>query len=263
MPLSKFIKAKRDEISKLRELAEKGEFPRPFEGKRASFSGALIERRARFPVIAEFKRASPSMGDIRAEAEIEDVARQYFRAGAAALSILTEEVWFKGDFDFMRRAANVADIPILRKDFIFDPLQIEMTASSPASALLLIVRLTPNVPSLRESRERAEKLGLECVVEAFDERDLKMARDSGARIIQINSRDLGTLKVDRASAARLIRAYPPDKGEIWISASGVKTADDLREASRDGFSAALVGTTLMANGTPGEDLRKLLDGSCP
>ena len=251
--------AKRSELSRLRELAEKDEFPSPFAGDRPSFSRALTERRAPFPIIAEFKRASPSLGDIRVRAEVEDVVRQYAAGGAAALSILTEETWFKGDFDFMRRAASVADLPILRKDFIFDPLQIEMTASSPASALLLIVRLTPDVALTRDLRERAEKRGLECVVEVFDEHDLKIARDSGAKIIQVNSRDLGTLKVNRARASRLIRDYSPDNDEIWIAASGIKTANDVKEASRDGFSGALVGTTLMANGTPFDNLRKLLE----
>ena len=259
--LNKFIAAKQREIGALRALAESGGLPPSSDARRPSFSGALLAHGSPIAVIAEYKRASPSLGKIRDSLEVEDVAAQYARGGAAAMSVLTEEDWFAGDFDYLRRAAAASDLPLLRKDFIFDPLQIDMTASSPASALLLIVRLTPDAKALRSLRERAEGHGLECVVEIFDEGDLSVARESGARLIQANARDLSSLRVDRGAALRLARDNPPQDGEVWIAASGVSAPAHLREAADAGYSAVLVGTSLMRSGLPEENLSALLKGA--
>ncbi|MDE5831457.1 MAG: indole-3-glycerol-phosphate synthase [Desulfovibrio sp.] len=256
--LSKFRESKNREIARLRRLAEAGEFPDPRADARPVFSAALTASRDHFAVIAEYKRASPSLGLICDSISPEEAARQYEDAGAAALSILTETDWFRGDFNYLDRAAEVGSLPILRKDFIMDPLQVEMTASSRASALLLIVRLTPDVAVLRDLRELAEKRGLECAVEIFDEADLALARDSGAKLIQVNARDLSALRVNRGAVLRIARENPPERGEIWIAASGVKSRDDLKTSADAGYSAALVGSSLMANGAPGENLRRLL-----
>lgn len=173
-------------------------------------------------MVAEYKRASPSRGVIREDLDVEEVVRQYAAAGPTPLSILTEETWFHGSLDFLTRAAApglypAAPLPLLRKDFIFDSLQVRATAATPASALLLIVRLTPEARLLRQLREEAEGFGLHAVVEIFDAADLRLARESGARIIQVNARDLQTFAVDRAACLSLARSCPPENGEIWVA----------------------------------------------
>lgn len=139
-----------------------------------------------------------------------------------------------------------------------DPLQVEATAATPASALLLIVRLTPDPKDLRTLREQAESYGIDAVVEVFDKADLELARESGARIIQVNARDLETFHVDRQAGLDLIRDCPPLGEEVWIAASGVSEGVHLVEAAKAGFTAALVGTALMKDGRPGEAVSKLL-----
>lgn len=212
-------------------------------------------------VIAEFKQASPSRGPICRSLTVEEAARQYVAAGAGALSILTERRFFAGELDFLGRAAACCPgTPLLRKDFIFDPLQVRATAATPAAALLLIVALTPDTALLRRLREQAESLGMQAVVEVCGKKDLVLARESGARIIQVNARDLDTLRVDRQACLELARQCPPERGEIWIAASGMDRREHLEEAARAGFSAALVGTALMQEGQPGAALRRLLRG---
>ena len=128
---------KKREVEALRNMMEAGKLPAPLPGPRPSFSAALLAPHERtLPVIAEYKRASPSRGDIRLDLLPEDIAARYARAGAACLSVLTEKAFFKGDMSFLARMAP-AGLPLLRKDFFFDPLQVRATAATPASALLL------------------------------------------------------------------------------------------------------------------------------
>ena len=266
--LERFVAAKQAEVQALERLmADEASFAQggvlcPWLGERPSFRKALENKGdAPLAVIAEFKKASPSRGIICAGLEPEDVARQYAEGGADAVSILTEEKYFQGDITYLSRAAKaVPSVPLLRKDFLFHPAQVAATLAIPASALLLIVRLTPDAGQLRALREQAEAGGVEAVVEVFDEADLLLARESGARIIQVNARDLVTLKVDREACLELIRKCPPRDGELWIAASGMSRKADLEAAARAGFHAALVGSALMEKGTPGKSLRRLLAG---
>lgn len=258
--LERFIDAKKREVEEL--LHSGTEHLRPWSKSRPSFSRAL--KASPLAVIAEYKRASPSRGVICESLEPEDVALQYKTSGAAALSVLTEERWFHGHISFLARMAAAMEksggetLPLLRKDFIFHPVQVDATLSTPASAMLLIVRLTPASHMLRDLRERAEKGGVEAVVEVFDAKDLALARESGARIIQVNARDLASLSVDRGACLSLIEKYPPLRGEIWIAASGMKCRSDIEQAAERGFSAALIGSALMEGGKPGEALSALL-----
>lgn len=271
MRLERFRAAKAAELAALRRAAAAGTLPAPWAGPRPDFAAVLSARPSRGPlnVVAEYKRASPSRGVICEALTVEEVARQYAGAGAVALSILTEEEWFRGDLAFLARAsraleaAAVPALPLLRKDFIFDALQVRATAATPAAALLLIVRLTPEAALLRDLREQAESYGMAAVVEVFDADDLALARESGARIIQVNARDLESLKVDRDAPLALIRALPPLPGEIWIAASGMDSFAHLELAAEAGYRAALVGTALMAAGEPGAALARLLSGEAP
>lgn len=250
--LDRFRHAKQAEISRLEALASKGAMAPVFTGNRPPFAASL--RAMPVPVIAEYKRASPSKGDINLGLSPEDVAAAYADAGAGALSVLTEETYFKGDLAFLSRMTGPG-LPLLRKDFILHPLQVEHSAATPASAILLIVRMLDDA-MLRELIRRSLRLGLEPVTEIFDETDLLRARTAEAPIIQVNSRDLDTLRVDATLPHRLVSRKLPS--EFWVAASGIDRRETLLTLLNAGFDAALVGSALMSGREPGEALRLLI-----
>ena len=266
--LKLFRDAKAGEIEALKEkgaealLAEAFEFlekRRAALGEKPSFREALekgAEKRG-LALIAEYKRASTSLGDIELGTAPEEIPALY--AEADAISVLTEEKYFKGSFSFIGPVASGGK-PVLRKDFILHPLQAYATAATEASAILLIARLVPSVAELRSLVNASQSLGLAPVAEVFGAGDLESASAAGADIIQVNARDLETFKVDFLGSLRLIEALPPRGNEIFIAASGVRDALDLRLARKAGFRAALVGTALMKGGAPGERLGELLAG---
>lgn len=256
MNLQRFIDAKQGELEMLRR-----EMPAPLALARPDFRAALMAPPPAgepLRVIAEFKRSSPSAGVINDKLNPADVARQYAAAGATCMSVLTEERYFTGHVRDLHAAAP-AGLPLLRKDFIFDELQVRQTFATPASAMLLIVALTPDVAKLRALRELAETQGIHAVVEVFTERELDMARESGARIIQVNARNLETFKTDREEGLKL--AALRRDGECWIAASAMSARPHLEDARRAGYNAALIGTALMSpltNGTPFDNLDRIL-----
>ena len=251
--LNKFKEAKQLEIESLRKDFAEGRIPAMYQGERPSFVDSI---RAKGPgaVIAEFKPASPSKGVFRENLNPLDYAEAYAGNGAAAISVLTEHQYFKGtpDFLFMMEGTGV---PLLRKDFILDPLQVAMTASSPASAVLLIARMCDNATHLRQLIEIARMPGLAPVVEIFDQADLDLAREAGADIIQVNNRDLDTLAVSLDQARRFIGQKRD--GELWICASGVNTRAEVVEMGSLGYDAVLIGTSLMEADDPGAKLAEL------
>lgn len=267
--LERFWKAKEHEIAVLRELAAKGHLPAPKSGKRPPFAGSLknaLQKHANMKnspamaVIAEYKRASPSQGDINLALSPEEAAAAYAAAGAGAISVLTEEMYFKGNLDFIDAMAGAlpgVGLPLLRKDFLFHPLQVDATAATSASAVLVIVRMVDDA-TLGALLERCDNLGLEAVVEVFDAPDLDRAKKAGAAIIQVNNRDLDTLVVDMGVSVRLAEKKEP--GEFWISASGVRSREDIDTLRRLGFDAVLVGTALMSGPDPGAKLAALMGG---
>ena len=254
--LERFRSAKGPEILALRAAAAEGRLPAPFAGPRPGFAAALRGRRP-LAVIAEYKRASPSRGAINLALSPEAAAGAYAEAGAAALSVLTEAKYFQGSLGFLAAMAG-RGLPLLRKDFLFDPLQVAETAATPASALLLIARMFTDAAGLAGMLRCCRAAGLEAVTEVFDARDLDLARAAGAEIIQVNNRDLDTLRVDLANSRRLAAAKRP--GELWISASGIGTSQQALELAELGFEAVLVGTSLMAAADPGAALRELVQG---
>ena len=252
--LEKFRKAKEAEILFLRQLAGKGELPAPFAGQRPSFIQALTA--PPLAIIAEYKRASPSRGSINLSLEPEDVALLYANAGASAISVLTEVEYFKGDIGFLERMTG-ACLPLLRKDFIVTAEQVTATAATPASAMLLITRML-DAQTLADLVRQCEDYGMVPVVEVFDETDLHNARNAGARVLQVNNRDLDSLKTDFQTCLRLVRQKV--EGEVWIAASGIDSAGQIAALRQHDFDAALVGTSLMSAASPGEALRNLLEG---
>ncbi len=251
--LERFRETKEAEIAALRECVAKGAMPAPFTGDRPSFVESL---RAKAPpaIIAEYKRASPSKGDINLNLEPEQAAAAYARAGAGAISVLTEREYFKGNPAYPDRMTGPG-LPLLRKDFILHPLQVDQTAAGPASALLLITRMLDD-DMLRALLFRSLDLGLTPVTEIFDERDLRRARGIGAPVIQVNSRDLSRLTVDSSLFRRL--ATRKQKDEFWIAASGIDGRDQLFELPKLGYDAALIGSSLMNSDDPGRALAALL-----
>jgi indole-3-glycerol phosphate synthase len=172
-----------------------------------------------------------------------EAAAAFAAGGAAGMSILTEKRYFQGTLAFLERA-RWANLPLLRKDFLFDPLQIEETAATPASAVLLIARYFVDDPDkLKSMALMAKQFKLETVVEIFSPVELELARESGPDIIQVNNRDLDSLEVDLSRSRDLADLKAED--EVWISASGISAPNQVQGLGAQGYDGVLVGTWLM------------------
>jgi len=209
-------------------------------------------------VIAEIKRRSPSRGEIRADFDAASIAVAYESAGAAALSVLTDECYFGGDLAFLTAARRVTSIPILRKDFTVDAYQIDEARVHGADAVLLIVaafREASGIGRLAELHRRAARLGLDALVEVHDDAELDVALGLGADLIGINNRNLETFEVDLGTTERLAKRIPA--GVVLVSESGIFTNDDIRRLERAGAGAFLVGESLMREPDVASALRSL------
>ncbi|MGH2952792.1 MAG: indole-3-glycerol phosphate synthase TrpC [Solirubrobacterales bacterium] len=216
------------------------------------FNEALV--RPGLSLIAEFKRRSPSAGEIRPDAMVGEVVAGYERGGAAALSVLTDESSFGGSLDDLRAARAASDLPILRKDFIVDPYQLYEAAVSGADAVLLIAGALEDEP-LAALHEEARILDLDCLVEVHDEEELERALAADADVIGINNRDLRELTVDVQTTADLITDVPA--GKTVVSESGYETFAQLEELERIGVDAVLIGEALMRASDPELAVREL------
>ena len=197
-------------------------------------------------LIAEIKKASPSKGIIRRDFNPVEIALIYASNGASAISVLTESTYFQGSLEHLktiRTALGDNALPLLRKDFIYDPYQVYEARAYSADALLLIVAiLSPQ--QLAELLKLSHELGMTCLVEVHNEAELEVALSSGARIIGINNRDLNTFAVDLAVTRRLRPLIPSDR--IVVSESGIKSRHDIAMLREWGVNAVLVGETLMS-----------------
>jgi len=205
-------------------------------------------------LICEFKRRSPSAGDIAPERRLADQVAAYERGGAAALSILTDGPSFNGGLTDLAEAREVSNLPILRKDFIVDPYQLLESAACGADAVLLIARVLDD-SRLGEFQNQAGELDLDCLVEVHDEADLERALQSGAEVIGINNRNLDTGTVDVATTYELITDVPA--GQMVVSESGISKRDELAEMERIGVDGALIGESLMRAEDPEAKVREL------
>jgi indole-3-glycerol phosphate synthase len=221
------------------------------------FADAL-RRPGRVNVIAECKRRSPSKGVLRRAYDAPAIAADYARAGAAAISVLTEPTFFDGDLAHLSAVRDVVSLPLLRKDFIVDRYQVVEARAAGADAILLIVAaLAPG--ALRDLLKDAAGLGLAALVEVHDELELERAIDAGARIIGVNNRNLRTLQVSVGTSERLVSRIPRDR--IAVAESGLRTHDDLVRLAGLGYHAFLVGERLMTSDDVGGALRALLTGA--
>jgi indole-3-glycerol phosphate synthase len=223
--------------------------------ERRDFAAALSGGPLR--IIAELKRASPSRGMLRQQYEPEAIAQSCEAAGAAALSVLTEEPHFRGSLHDLETVRAAVRVPVLRKDFILEDYQIYESVAAGADALLLIVAALSD-EDLRRFLELCQSLRVAPLVEVHDESELKRALAAGARIIGVNNRDLKTLEVDLETSLRLRRGIPA--GSIAVSESGIKTWEDLRRMAEAGYHAALIGEIFMTAADPGAALREMLEG---
>ncbi len=206
-------------------------------------------------VIAELKKASPSRGIIRPEFDAASLAAELQAAGAAVLSVLTDEEYFQGSLENLRRASSHTWLPCLRKDFIVDEFQLLESRASCADALLLIVAALDD-SNLRRLYEGARRLELDVLCEVHDEAELERARAVGCEIIGVNSRNLHTFEVDLETPLRLAARLPA--GVLAVAESGIHSADEVRQLRAAGYQAFLVGESLMKAPRPGEVLRELL-----
>jgi indole-3-glycerol phosphate synthase len=217
------------------------------------FWGAL--HRKPIACIAEFKRRSPSVGWIREGADPADITPRYESAGAAALSVLTDGPFFGGSLEDLQRARAATGLPILRKDFVVDPYQVVEARAAGADAILLIVSALSDV-QLVDFAAYAARWGLDVLVEAHDENEVRRAMSAGARIVGINHRDLRTFQVDTTLAARMRPAIPSSR--LVVAESGIKTASDVLNLRDAGINAILVGESLMRAPDVGVALKALL-----
>lgn len=217
---------------------------------------ALESDSPQLKIIAEFKRRSPSAGIIRDDLTVSEIVRCYERGGACAISVLTDEQYFGGSVADLCAARISTNLPLLRKDFIIDPIQILEAAVAGADAVLLIVAALDET-SLTQLRALAEdELGLDALVETHTAGELRRALHAGARIIGVNNRDLRTFRISLKTSERLIAEAPRDR--ILISESGLQRADSLLSLRTLGFHGFLIGEALMREQDPEASLRDLV-----
>jgi len=207
-------------------------------------------------VIAELKKASPSKGLIRAEFHAAELARELEAAGAAALSVLTDEEFFQGSLGNLREASAAVRIPCLRKDFIVDEFQLIEARANCADAVLLIVAAL-SAEELHSLAEGARRHGLDVLCEVHDGSELQRALDAGCDLIGVNTRDLRTFKVDLETVFELASRFPA--GVVKVAESGIHSASDITRLQAAGYHAFLVGESLMRAESPWDALRALLE----
>jgi len=218
---------------------------------------ASLLDRSQTNIIAEFKKASPSKGVIIDGVDPAKIARQYEAGGAAAISVLTEEDHFKGSLDDLRAVRAAVDLPILRKDFMFDNFQIYEAAAAGADAILLIAAMLDDSQIQELAAVAEEEFGLDALIEVHTLEELERVSNLSPKLIGVNNRDLKTFHVTLDVSRELIRHAP--ESAIMVTESGLRTHEELLELRELGYSGFLIGETLMRTGDPAAELRRLRD----
>ena len=234
----------------------------PLEDLKAHLASYLAERSFRkaisvpgkLSLIAEMKRKSPSRGMLRERFDPVSLGQQLQEAGAAALSVLTDEQYFGGHLDFLRDVKQFTEVPILRKDFIVDAYQVYEAAMYGADAVLLIVRVLSE-EQLFQCMQAADLLGIEPLVEVHSREELKVALAAGAHVIGVNHRNLSTMTVDPKVSEHLVPEVP--QGKVIVAESGISTPEDVERLQRLGVHAVLIGEALMVAQDPSTKIQEL------
>ena len=256
MILSKIIQEKRKEVeaSKL-ELPLKDLIERASKIYIKSAFKKNISRGHQINLIAELKKASPTMGIIRGDFNPVKIALTFQAQGASAVSVLTDERFFEGRLEYLKEVRERVTIPVLRKDFIIDEYQIYQSAIWGADAILLIADIL-TVEELKRFLSISKDLGMDALCEVHNEEDIQKALEAGAAIIGINNRDLRSFKVDITTTQRLIRLIPDTK--VKVSESGIKTYEDVMFLKSIGVNAVLIGEAFMVADDIGAKVREIM-----
>jgi indole-3-glycerol phosphate synthase len=255
--LKKIVEVKSREVDRLKAEVPLKQLEERLQDQPEPLDFARVLSGSRVKVIAEVKRASPSRGVLRENLDVEWLADLYVRNGAAAISVLTNRDHFQGSLDDLEAVGAIAhrnDIPVLRKEFVYDPYQVVEARANGADAILLIATmLRPD--QLARLKLQAEELGMQCLVEVHDEDELAVAIEAEARIIGINNRDLRTFHTTLDTTFELADKVPPDC--VLVSESGLRTPEDIDRVREVGASAVLIGDALVTAPEPGVKLREL------
>jgi indole-3-glycerol phosphate synthase len=246
-------KQKRLQVAKMRVpepiVKRMAETAKPVPSFRQALEGPRSPR-----MIAEIKKASPSKGVLKSDLDPGRQAAVYAQAGASAVSVVTEEDFFQGDLSWIAKAAEASQLPVLRKDFVYDTFQVYETRATGASAILFIVAMLQ--PSeLKALLDVARRIQLDALVEVHDETELGEALEAGASIIGVNNRDLKTFNVDVQTSLRLAKLIPDDR--IWVVESGIQTKAEIELLLSAGADAFLIGEYFLTSADPAAAIRGL------
>jgi len=251
--LNKIISFKKEEVERQKRMLPLKMLTSKESSCVRDFKGALKPQG--ISLIAEIKSCSPSAGVIKDNFDPVGIARLYEDSGACAISVLTERKFFGGSIDNLASVRDAIHIPLLRKDFIIDEYQIYESRVAGADAILLIARLLSD-EEIERFLSVAKELGLACLVEVHSLDELKRIQQTSVEIIEINNRDLNTLRIDTKISMSLMDLIPKDY--ITVSASGVKTRIDILKLENAGFDAVLIGETILKSKNIGEKIKELL-----
>jgi len=226
-----------------------------FEKEPLSFKKALSDNDS-VSIISEVKKASPSKGIIRPDFDPVDIALRYEEGGASAISVLTDEPFFKGDLKYLEAISERVELPLLRKDFIIDPYQMKEAKAYGADAALIIVAITEG-SQLEELLHAAKEFGLDALVECYDQDDFDRVDFNLVDILGVNNRDLKTFEVDVHRGINILKQAP--EGTILVSESGLSSGDDLALLKKEGIHSALIGEYFMRQKDPGQGVKDLIE----
>ncbi len=254
--LDEIISYKRLEVAELKRRRPLAQMERALKGRPPVRDfAAVIRKPGRLSLIAEIKRASPSAGPIRPDADVLEIAEAYAEAGVQAISVLTDAKFFSGSLEDLTQVREKVKVPVLRKDFLIEEYQVVEGLAAGADAVLLIAAILPK-PILKRLLGLAEDFSLTALVEVHAEKELNEALEAGAKVIGINNRDLGTFTVDLKTTERLARQVPPDR--IRVSESGIHSRSDVELVQSQGVDAILVGEELMGSPDISKKIRELM-----
>lgn len=255
--LEKIVEQTREDLSKRKRKVSFGDFESfsGYEKKRMLFSEAL-KKNGSVSIIAEVKKASPSKGEIRQDFDPLKIAESYFENGASAISVLTDEPFFKGSLKYLEQISGISPVPLLRKDFIIDPYQIKEAAAYGADAVLLIATICEG-SQLSELLAATREFGLQALVECYHPEEMDNLEWEHVEVAGVNNRNLATFEVDLHRGIEILQKAP--EHVVRVSESGIHKPEDLLKLSKNRIHSALIGEYFMKQPDPGKALREMLE----